>query len=85
MSKRLQVLVDEAEYRRFSKQARTEGVSLGEWVRQSLRSSLKLVAGRSPEEKMGRIRALAQKGAYPTSDIDSMLREIEQGYLDDIH
>lgn len=78
------MLVEEAEYRKLLKQAKTEGKSLGEWVRESLRTVLRLSAGRPPEEKISRIRELAQKNSFPISDIDTLLKEIEQGYKSDL-
>lgn len=85
MSKRLQVLIEDSEYKKFAKQAREEGKSLGEWVRQSLKTSLALKSSSPPEEKMARIRAIAQRNSFPISEIDELLKEIETGYLGDIH
>lgn len=84
MSKRLQVLIDEREYGKFAKQARTEGKSLGAWVRDSLRAICQQSVSSSPEAKMNRLREIAQRSSLPSSDIDSMLREVDQGYRDDL-
>jgi hypothetical protein len=81
MSKRLQVLVDEKEYKEFGRRAKIEGVSVGEWVRQSLRQSLRNRSGKKPEEKMNEIRGIAEKGDLPSSNIEKMNKEISESYL----
>jgi cell wall-associated NlpC family hydrolase len=79
MSKRLQVVVDDAEYLRIKRAARGSGITVSEWVRNALRDARREVAGDSKERKLATIRAAAAH-AVPTSDIDQMLAEIGSGY-----
>jgi hypothetical protein len=79
MSKRLQVVLDDAEYEAVERAARHEGVSVSAWVRQSLRASRRATDSGDVEEKLGRVRAAARLD-FPTADIDRMLAEIERGY-----
>lgn len=80
MSKRLQVLLEPREYKTFQEIARHAGISLGEWVRQALRSAGGRHAGKSADEKIRNIRR-ASLYNLPTADINQMLSEIEKGYL----
>jgi hypothetical protein len=84
MAKRLQVILQDPEYREIQKMARTRRMSLAEWVRQAL----DLARRREPLEGAGKklevIRAAAQHH-YPSGDIDSMLAEIEKGYGSGVH
>ena len=79
MTKRLQVILQDPEYREIQRVARARHMSLAEWVRQALQ----LACRREPVGDMGKkldaIRAGARH-AYPTADIDAMLAEIELGY-----
>lgn len=81
MSKRLQVLLEPKEFRSFQQLAREAGLSLGEWVRQTLRRASGNYSRKSPEEKMEAVRRACQYN-FPTADIDQMLAEIEKGYLE---
>jgi len=82
MAKRLQVILQEPEYREIQRAARSRRMSIAEWVRQALA----LASRREPlgdvEKKLAAIRAAA-KHEFPTGDIDTMLAEIERGYLAD--
>jgi hypothetical protein len=82
MAKRLQVIVQDPEYREIQRAARSRQMSIAEWVRQALA----LARRREPLGDVGRkleiIRAAA-KHEFPTGDINTMLAEIEQGYLSD--
>ena len=81
MSKRLQVLLGESEYRDLKKVARRNQMSVSEWVRQAIRT----VRGREPVQlsarKLSAVRAAARHG-FPVGDIGQMVAEIESGYLD---
>jgi hypothetical protein len=79
MSKRLQVLLDEAEFRDIRRMARRRGTTVAEWVRQALRAARRADTGRDPGRKLDVIRH-AVTHSYPTADIDQMLAEIERGY-----
>ncbi len=80
MSKRLQVLVDEREWREIREVARANHVTVAEWVRQSLRHARRQMASGDTDVKLEAIRTAA-RCEFPTAGIDSMLREIEGGYL----
>ncbi len=79
MSKRLQVILDDAEYREVSQAAQRKGLSVSEWVRRSLRDTRSAPTS-DAGKKLAVVRAAAGHG-FPTADIDQMLREIEQGYV----
>lgn len=79
MSKRLQVIVDDKEWKELDKAARRRGLSLSEWVRQVLRDARRQEPTRDVGTKLEVVRA-ASKNSFPTADIDQMLEEIEQGY-----
>ena len=78
MGRRLQVLLDEVEYREIQAAARGQSLSVSEWVRQALRKARSDRPRATMEEKL---RAIAEAGRhqYPTADIDTMLAEIEAG------
>jgi Ribbon-helix-helix protein, copG family len=82
MSKRLQVLLPDEEMQLIQEAAAAEHVSVGEWVRRSLRDQRSRAPARSLEEKLRAIRE-ASKLDLPTCDIEQMNSEIEQGYLSD--
>jgi hypothetical protein len=81
MSKRLQVLLEEAELKEIQRAARAERMTVAEWVRQALRSARREVPSRDPERKLAAIRAAARY-SFPAPDIEKMLGEIESGYLE---
>ena len=80
MSKRLQVLLDEAELTEIRKAARRQRLTTAAWVRQALRAARRAEPGADAKKKLAVVRAAARH-AFPTADIDQMLAEIEQGYL----
>ena len=80
MSKRLQIVVDEDEVRRFEECARAEGLTLSAWARQALRSAEREVSRGDPDRKLDTIRA-AYQCAFPAPDIAAMNDEIERGYV----
>lgn len=77
MSKRLQVLFDEEEYREIQGCARSQRMTVAEWVRQAVRRARSDHSG-SIDAKL---RAIAEASRYefPTADIEAMLQEIESG------
>ena len=79
MSKRLQVIVQDPEYREIQRAARLRRMSIAEWVRQALVQARKSEPSREVASKLEVIRAAAHMD-FPTADIDRMLEEIEQGY-----
>ena len=79
MSKRLQVLFDEAEYRQLQRLAKRKGVSVAEWVRHAIRAAAMAQPAKNPDAKLEAVRSAARH-RFPTADIDQMLAEIERGY-----
>jgi len=84
MSKRLQVILKDPEYREIKRAARSRQMSIAEWVRQALDQAHR----REPVGRVGKklevIRAAARLD-YPTADIDRILAEIETGYGSGAH
>jgi hypothetical protein len=80
MSKRLQVLLDEEEWRAVGRAARARRVTVAEWVRGALRGARREEPGAPPERKLAVVRA-ACRHAFPSGEIDRMLAEIERGYV----
>jgi hypothetical protein len=79
MSKRLQVLFDEAELEQLRETARRHGMPVSEWVRQTLRAARQQDSHADVETKVRALRA-AVRHDFPTADVDQMLAEIERGY-----
>ncbi len=79
VSKRLQVVLDDAELKNFQKLATEQGLALSEWVRQTLRRARRREMIGASDKKLAAIRAAARH-AFPAPDIDTMLEEIERGY-----
>jgi hypothetical protein len=79
MAKRLQVILQDPEYREIQRAARSRQMSIAEWVRQALSLARRREPLGDVEKKLAAIRAAARYES-PTADIDTMLAEIEQGY-----
>ena len=79
MSKRLQVILDDAEFENLQQAARTEGTTVSEWVRRALRRSHDSVPRADLDAKLAVLRA-ATRHEFPTADIDEMQAHIEHGY-----
>jgi hypothetical protein len=79
MSKRLQVLLADEEMEDVQRLAERERLTVGEWVRRTLRDARANRPAVDPETKLKAIRRAA-KYSFPTADIDQMLAEIERGY-----
>ena len=79
MAKRLQVIIQDPEYREIQRAARTQHMSVAAWVRQALAFARRRDPGGDPGKKLDAVRAAARH-AYPTADIEDMLAEIETGY-----
>jgi hypothetical protein len=83
MSKRLQVVLKDPEYREIQRAARARNLTVSEWVRQALAVVRRQEPSKSVEKKLAAIRAAAQVNAGPAVDIEQMLEEIERGYQTD--
>ena len=79
MSKRLQVLLDDAELADVRRAARRQRLSTAAWVRQALRAARRTEPSGDSRKKLAAVRAAAQN-AFPTAEIGDMLAEIERGY-----
>jgi hypothetical protein len=79
MAKRLQVILQDPDYREIQSMARSRSMSLAEWVRQALDLARRREPLGNTGKKLGAIRAAARHD-FPTGDIDTMLAEIERGY-----
>jgi hypothetical protein len=84
MAKRLQVIVQDSEYRDIQRAARLRHISVAEWVREALVQACKSAPSREAASKLEVIRAAARMD-FPTADIDRMLEEIEHGYGSGLH
>ncbi|HWO20155.1 MAG TPA: CopG family transcriptional regulator [Kofleriaceae bacterium] len=76
MSKRLQVLLDEPEYRRVMRIARARGMSVSEWVRHALREAGRDEPTTDRNRKIAVIRAAAAC-SFPSGEIGDMLADID--------
>jgi hypothetical protein len=79
MAKRLQVILQDPEYREVQRAAKSRHMTIAEWVRQALEFARRREPVGSVSKKLDAIRAAAEH-SYPTADIDTMLSEIEAGY-----
>lgn len=93
MAKRLEILLNDVEYAAIEEAAERQGISVSEWVRQSLRDTRQSeltganprrdAQRKDPERIARKLQALerASKHNHPTADIEQMLQEIEDGYM----
>lgn len=72
-------MMDQEEMEAIRAAAHERGMTVSEFVRETLREARRKVASGDTERKLAAIRA-ADRHAYPTADIDQMLGEIERGY-----
>ena len=75
----MQVLIEDAEFQQMQTAARTQGLTLAEWVRGHLRQALRGAPTGSAQHKLDAVRVAAGH-SFPTADVDQMLEEIERGY-----
>ena len=79
MAKRLQVILQDPEYREIQRAASAQRMTIAAWVRQALAMARRREPVGDSGKKLDIVRAAARH-SYPTADIDTMLAEIEQGY-----
>ena len=79
MSKRLQVIRDDAELREIQRIARRQRLTVAEWVRQALRVARRREPGGDVTRKLEAVRA-AVRHSFPTGGVEVMLADIERGY-----
>ncbi|HMO55259.1 MAG TPA: CopG family transcriptional regulator [Tepidiformaceae bacterium] len=78
MSKRLQVVLPDDEYRALTEAARRQGKPVAAVVRDSLRKALAQAETSGPEERLAAILRFARFSG-PTGDIEQLLEEIARG------
>jgi hypothetical protein len=79
MTKRLQVILQDPEYREIQRAANAQRMTIAAWVRQALAMARRREPVGDSGKKLDVVRA-ATRHSYPTADIDTMLAEIEHGY-----
>ena len=80
MAKRLQVLLDDPEWKEIQRTARAQRMTVAAWVRLALRAARNQRSSKDAHAKIAAIRSAARH-AHPTADIEEMNAEIEQGYV----
>lgn len=80
MAKRLQVILQDPDYREIQRAARSRHMTIAEWVRQALALARRREPLGDVEKKLAAIRAAAAHQESPAVDIGTMLSEIERGY-----
>jgi hypothetical protein len=73
------VLLPEQEMADIQRIAQRERLTVGEWVRRTLREAREEISLHDPEAKLKAVRRGAEF-SFPTADIDEMLSDIERGY-----
>lgn len=82
MTKRLQVLLDDAELRTIQRLARRDKLTTAEWVRRRLREGAAASSRPDTASRLTAIHAAYRCGSAGSApDIAQMLDEIELGYL----
>jgi hypothetical protein len=79
MSKRLQVLIPDREMAEIQRLARSERITVGEWVRRTLREARMRRAATGSEMKLNAVQRAAGF-SFPTGDVEKVLAEIDRGY-----
>jgi hypothetical protein len=92
MSKRLQVILPEADMRQIQYFAQADKLTVAEWVRRAIIAAQRAEPSGGAARKLGAVRE-AMRGsaggrvaanpfaqAYPTADMPRLLGEIERGY-----
>jgi hypothetical protein len=80
MSKRLQVILNDTEWREVQRASRAQRLTVAAWVRDALRAARRREPLGDAAKKLEVVRAAARH-EFPTADIEQMQAEIEQGYL----
>lgn len=80
MSKRLQVILQDHEYRELQRAAKAKRITIAAWVRDALQAAHREEPLANVAKKLAAVR-LGARHNLPTSDIDDMLSDIERGYI----
>lgn len=82
MAKRLQVILQDPEYREIRRAARCRHMTIAAWVREALSQARRSEPSGDIEKKLAAVRAAAALNVGgPAVDIKTMLAEIERGYM----
>ena len=79
MAKRLQVILQDPDYREIQRMARSRHMSIAAWVRQALDLARRREPVADLGKKLAAVRAAARHD-FPSADIEEMLAQIERGY-----
>lgn len=79
MSKRLQVVLDDSDYRDLERWAKRQRTTVSAAVRRALRELQRSEPTREPQGKLRVVREAARH-CYPAPEIGQMLEEIERDY-----
>ncbi len=79
MSKRLQVVLDDSDYRDLERWARRQRTTVSAVVRRAIRELQRSEPTREPQRKLQVVREAARH-SYPAPEVEQMLAEIERGY-----
>jgi hypothetical protein len=80
MSKRLQVLLEDREFREIQRIAQSRRMTVAEWVRQALRAASRREPLGDTGKKLEVIRT-AGRHAFPIGEVGQVLEEIERGHV----
>jgi hypothetical protein len=84
VTKRLQILLGDAELDTIRRLARRDNVTVAEWVRRRLREGAAASARPDTASRLAAIlAAYRHESDAPAPDIDGLLEEIERGYIGD--
>lgn len=79
MTKRLQVLMDDADHAALQAAAAARRLSVADWVREALAAAQRRASSGDVDRKLAAIRA-AVRHTGPTAQIDRLTAEVERAY-----
>ncbi|MGA8430435.1 MAG: hypothetical protein WB729_11485 [Candidatus Sulfotelmatobacter sp.] len=80
MAKKLRVILRDDEYHEIELMARAREISVAEWLQQAIDVARREESSGDLARKLAAVRRAAQYN-LPTGEIDTMLAEIERGYV----
>jgi hypothetical protein len=75
----MQIIMDDNEFREIQRIAKSNNMSLAEWVRQVLRAARRGQPRGNPARRIDVVREAARH-SFPTGDIGQIIGEIDEGY-----
>jgi hypothetical protein len=82
VAKRLQVRLEDTEWRELKRSARAEKTTVAEWVRRAIRDARRNTSSEDVEHRLAAVKA-ATLYSFPAPDIEQMNEEIERGYREE--